>query len=527
MDASEVDEKNPPEQPPLQPPESTALVPDTPPGWWALSPTVADQKARVALQRAKLEAKLQEACSAIRKHNESILQDETSHLEPEVDVHVHMVSPERVVPVPRSSSFSGEHPSVAPNSTISWSDSHSSGDGDSVHDHVDSCRTLHVVRQKFVTEDGTRYHYTGPVKVVPDGETEKLKLIPHGSGEIWFAGGQHYRGQVLNGQRHGHGENTWDTIVSANDSHRTQTYRGLWKSDHREGFGTLIYVLRQGNVERERKIVGTWSRGRLDGRASMSFEDGSHFDGSVVQGKRHGRGTETFPDGKVYSGQYANGTPDGYGTLQQDRGRIYRGQFKLGHRHGFGLQIWPHKSYEGEWHHNIMHGRGKVLWSDRSCYTGQLQAGKPHGVGSHQDARGNKYVGKWKRGLRHGDGKEYTAIGDMYHGGFYRGRRNGFGRLLYADGSVYSGGWKRGLRCGRGILVRANGYVEHCGHFDNDEPIFRKLLETRDDIDVVTNVTADDDDEAKVAIRDLRTMTELTEDFLLYVDETTETRVLI
>lgn len=158
------------------------------------------------------------------------------------------------------------------------------------------------------------------------------------------------------------------------------------------------------------------------------------------------------------------------------------------------MQVWPQKTYDGEWAANALNGRGKLLWSDGASYTGHFESGKFHGNGCYKDARNNKFVGRWKRGYRDGPGKEYDRDGGSYSGGFRKGRRHGYGRYTDFEGRLYTGGWERGMRSGRGIQLSATGDVEHCGLWEGDKPKLKnpqQPWEPQDDTNVSTRSPVD------------------------------------
>lgn len=57
------------------------------------------------------------------------------------------------------------------------------------------------------------------------------------------------------------------------------------------------------------------------------WEDGTKYQGSVVNGKRHGKGTITWPDGSRYVGYFKNDLRNGPGTMTLPDGTVYSGYF--------------------------------------------------------------------------------------------------------------------------------------------------------------------------------------------------------
>ena len=71
---------------------------------------------------------------------------------------------------------------------------------------------------------------------------------------------------------------------------------------------------------------------------------------------------------------------------------------------------------------------GKVIFSDKSVYVGELENEIPNGYGVWTHPNGEEYKGQWS------DGKE-----------------NGAGVYSYQDGGEFSGNFVDGLREGSGI----------------------------------------------------------------------------
>jgi hypothetical protein len=326
------------------------------------------------------------------------------------------------------------------------------------------------------------YHYSG--------QMDPATRLPDGIGIISYLNGQVYRGEIVQGKRQGRGENRW----------AQQVYVGSWYQDQRQGRGTHRW-------DSGKSVTGQWYEGHLHGRIFCEWPGGRSYDGDCAKGKKHGRGIQTWPNGKVYSGHYEKGTEQGYATLTSSRGVIFRGQFQAGSRHGYGIQVWKHKTYDGEWSNNVMHGRGKLVYKNKdACYTGEFRYGKFHGSGCYSGGRHKKYVGQWKNGLYRGTGKEYLSDGRVYIGSFSAGRRHGYGRMLYPDGSLFTGGWSRGKRWGRGIQLASDGSVVHCGPWQEDAPVHEEPANVRDDSDAMTasrsSLSTNEEDEKLIPERE-------------------------
>lgn len=77
-------------------------------------------------------------------------------------------------------------------------------------------------------------------------------------------------------------------------------------------------------------------------------------------------------------------------------------------RSGVGRFTWTEKKeyYEGEFKQNMMHGKGKMQYSDGSYYIGQFVFNSRDGLGKMVWTDGSYFIGSWKNGFRDGVGTE-------------------------------------------------------------------------------------------------------------------------
>ena len=67
----------------------------------------------------------------------------------------------------------------------------------------------------------------------------------------------------------------------------------------------------------------------------------------------------------------------GKGTLTWPDGSRYEGDFYNGHLQGEGTFTWPDgSSYKGEWLNDLPQGQGVFTWPDGSQYEGEWEEGK-------------------------------------------------------------------------------------------------------------------------------------------------------
>ena len=195
-----------------------------------------------------------------------------------------------------------------------------------------------------------------------------------GLGEIKFADGTIYQGQVQSRLIHGKGR-----MVKVNGD----TYQGE-------------YV-----------------QGKAQGRGILLDSDGTQYDGSWAKDIQHGKGVETWQEAGLdnqlstmrYNGDYINGAKTGRGRFECD-GSTYDGEFKDGKFHGEGKYYFADSGriYKGIFVNNQISGEGIMIHPDKEFYKGQFTDGKKEGRGVFQFANGDKYVGAYANDVKEGPG---------------------------------------------------------------------------------------------------------------------------
>mmetsp|Transcript_100999 Transcript_100999/g.159706 ORF Transcript_100999/g.159706 Transcript_100999/m.159706 type:complete len:215 (-) Transcript_100999:9-653(-) len=131
---------------------------------------------------------------------------------------------------------------------------------------------------------------------------------------------------------------------------------------------------------------------------TINFEDGSTYQGQVINGKRHGKGIWQSRTGQ-YDGQWKDDMQHGSGAQTWSDGRSYKGEFCQGKFSGKGKMEWHtakgHLTYEGQYVNDLKEGQGKFSWSDGRHYTGEWLKGKRHGKGVYTNAKGETKKGIW------------------------------------------------------------------------------------------------------------------------------------
>lgn len=99
----------------------------------------------------------------------------------------------------------------------------------------------------------------------------------------------------------------------------------------------------------------------------------------------------------------------------------------------------------------------KLTFDDGAYYIGQLENGKPNGMGMYHFAKGSEYYGEWKNDQQNGYGFVRSSNGKQV--------RN------CKNCTFYVGYWKDGLKSGEGTCYDSLGKLIYKGEFLDDKPI--------------------------------------------------------
>lgn len=92
-----------------------------------------------------------------------------------------------------------------------------------------------------------------------------------------------------------------------------------------------ISILRQRVSEINDSSLATKQRDKIKSTVRIVLEDGSTYQGKILDGKPHGYGKKLTYDGQLYIGDFHQGIENGYGTLFSKKGTIsYQGLWKEG-----------------------------------------------------------------------------------------------------------------------------------------------------------------------------------------------------
>ena len=140
-------------------------------------------------------------------------------------------------------------------------------------------------------------------------------IFVRGRCKILYENGILYEGEIDQGAYNGQG-----TIVWAGGD----TYTGQWKDGQYHGNGKITYA------------NGGWSEGVFEngtlanGRCKAIYEDGTRYEGDMVNGAFDGQGTIVWASGDSYTGSFVNGQFHGYGTYIWADGNSVSGTWNNG-----------------------------------------------------------------------------------------------------------------------------------------------------------------------------------------------------
>jgi len=142
------------------------------------------------------------------------------------------------------------------------------------------------------------------------------------TGELHCKDGAVYRGQLLDGRRHGQG-----TQTSASEH-----FAGQWREDARHGNGRHTWHGLRGCAKRI--YEGQYQDGLLHGHGRMEWHTSSGlmvYEGQYAEDKKHGAGRYDWPDGRVYDGQWRRGQRWGRAVFTSSVGLTKKGVWQEDH----------------------------------------------------------------------------------------------------------------------------------------------------------------------------------------------------
>ena len=147
----------------------------------------------------------------------------------------------------------------------------------------------------------------------------------------------------------------------------------------------------------------------------------SYYKGQWIKGTdiRRGKGISVGQDGTINEGWRINDDMDGKARITYDDGSYFLGRYVETSRQGFGIHIWKDKTtYEGDFKDDRLEGHGKYTFSNGDFYVGEFKDSVSHGKGKLFTKKGYFYDGDWEDDGQHGFGVEKLLRDSTDEGGF-------------------------------------------------------------------------------------------------------------
>jgi len=197
----------------------------------------------------------------------------------------------------------------------------------------------------------------------------------------------------------------------------------------------------------------------LTGRGVLYLQNGKKFEGNFAKGELNGWCRYISNKAICYEGLFINGKMNGKGeiiTINENRKKyIYRGDIRNFKKEGIGTEKTNEFNYEGEFHNDLKHGKGKIIFYNikSESYEGDFENGDLTGKGFYVWKNKHTYSGEFLCGKMHGKGIYKWPDGNQYEGDYIHGIKEGFGEFKWADGRIYKGPFKKGKQHGNGKLT--------------------------------------------------------------------------
>ena len=276
-----------------------------------------------------------------------------------------------------------------------------------------------------------------------------------GEGVMVFPNGTEYVGEWCQGKFHGQGS----LRDVSGDRYDGQFFFGV-------PYGLGIHCYADGGMY-EGEFISNSHADEEEEKKGGFIEEEDAF--PKPTGKREGFGVRKFVSGNEYSGAWKNDEMTGKGTLTKREGGKYEGDFINGVREGEGSETWGNElgiqyecpvgrkhpgrgfcSYEGDYHINDFHGKGKFVCQDGRWYEGDWENGMRHGVGTQLYALPRDMGDEQQFHIGKG-GSLYSSW--KYEGEWCDNKREGAGVLFYVNQDVVIGNFVRGHPEGECIIL--------------------------------------------------------------------------
>ena len=162
-------------------------------------------------------------------------------------------------------------------------------------------------------------------------------------------------------------------------------YVGLFNKNGLNGKG-LRY-----NKEINHIYKGDFLNGLRHG-TGKDYRDNIKYEGEFRKDKKCGKGKILFESGDTYEGEFSDNKFNGYGHYIWAKNKHeYKGNYLNGKFNGEGFYKWgENEYYNGEYVNGIKEGEGELCFKGGKKFFVNFTNGKPNGIGIFQDEDGNR-----------------------------------------------------------------------------------------------------------------------------------------
>lgn len=220
-------------------------------------------------------------------------------------------------------------------------------------------------------------------------------------------------------------------------------YIGNSKDDKPDGYGTLYC--------RNRKYVGYFKSSFIQGFATTYISNKKAFEGYFIKNQENGEGTTYYykTTGNVdFKGNFINSKKSGFGTKFDENGnKIYEGNWHKDFKHGKGKLYEGNKIYEGEWKQDLKHGEFILYENGKIKFKGMFKKDNLDGHVIEYHNNGNiKFDGYYKENKKI-YGKEFDKLSEIIYNGSFdsENKYHGIG-TVYENGTNKTYNWSHGIK---------------------------------------------------------------------------------
>ena len=255
---------------------------------------------------------------------------------------------------------------------------------------------------------------------------------------------------------------TYNTTNNINNIIQFQVKTECLLSKYKNENSLYKGILSINSVQKNKNLshnIKTFNINSLTGKGSLYLQNGKKYEGNFINGELNGWCRYISDKAICYEGLFIDGVLNGKGeilTINENRKKyIYKGDIRNFKKEGIGVEKTNDYNYEGEFHNDIKHGKGKIIFynNNSESYEGDFKNGEITGKGFYIWKNKHTYLGDFFCGKMHGKGVYKWPDGNIYEGEYICGIKEGYGEFKWTDGRIYKGPFKNGKQHGNGKLT--------------------------------------------------------------------------